>query len=63
MQRLDEAGIPLVIEKPIGMEGRFMSVIVAEDKVKSAALARERERAADGSEADTEAVASGQQEG
>ncbi len=63
MQRLDEAGIPLVIEKPIGMEGRFMSVIVAEDKVKSAALARERERADDGSEADTEAVTSGQQEG
>ena len=29
----------------IGMEGRFMSVIVAEDKVKAAALERERARA------------------
>ena len=38
-------GIPLLVEKPIGMEGRFMSVIVAEDKVKAAALERERARA------------------
>ncbi len=45
MQTLEARGIPLSVEKPIGMEGRFMSVIVAEDKVKSAALERERARA------------------
>lgn len=45
MQALEERGIPLLVEKPIGMEGRFMSVIVAEDKVKAAALERERARA------------------
>lgn len=42
MQSLEERGIPLLVEKPIGMEGRFMSVIVAEDKVKVAALERAR---------------------
>lgn len=45
MQALEERGIPLSVEKPIGMEGRFMSVIVAEDKVRAAALERERARA------------------
>lgn len=43
MQRLgEEEDLPLVVEKNLGMEGRFMSVIVAEDKVRSAALVRER---------------------
>ena len=44
MERLEaEEYLPLVVEKNLGMEGRFMSVIVAEDKVKAAALAKERE--------------------
>ena len=47
MERLEaEEYLPLVVEKNLGMEGRFMSVIVAEDKVKAAALAKEREAAA-----------------
>ena len=42
MERLeDEENVPLVVEKNLGMEGRFMSVIVAEDKVRAAALAKE----------------------
>jgi len=54
MQNLEGLGIPLLVEKPIGMEGRFMSVIVAEDKVKSAANARELERAAESKHPSTE---------
>jgi translation initiation factor IF-3 len=54
MHNLEGLGIPLSVEKPIGMEGRFMSVIVAEDKVKSAANAREIERAAGGNTPPTE---------
>ena len=54
MQNLEGLGIPLLVEKPIGMEGRFMSVIVAEDKVKSAANARELERAAGSKQPSTE---------
>ena len=54
MQRLEaEESLPLVVEKNLGMEGRFMSVIVAEDKVRSAALAKERaEQEAELAEAD-----------
>ena len=44
MQNLEGYGVPLLIEKPIGMEGRFMSVIVAEDKVKSAAIKRQQSK-------------------
>ena len=43
MERLEaEEGLPLTVEKNLGMEGRFMSVIVAEDKVRAAALLREQ---------------------
>ena len=43
MERLEEEeSLPLLVEKRLGMEGRFMSVIVAEDKVRAAALAKER---------------------
>lgn len=43
MERLEEEeNLPLLVEKNLGMEGRFMSVIVAEDKVRAAALAKER---------------------
>ncbi len=35
-------GVPTVIEKPIAIEGRFMSVIVIEDKAKAKALAESR---------------------
>ncbi len=58
MERLEaEEYLPLVVEKNLGMEGRFMSVIVAEDKVKAAALAKEREaEAAEASAAPEQAV-------
>lgn len=57
MQRLEEEeNLPLVVEKNLGMEGRFMSVIVAEDKVRSAALARERAEEAAESEVSAEAA-------
>ena len=39
--------VPTLIEKPIATEGRFMSVIVAEDKVKAKALAETQPDAAD----------------
>ncbi|MDE2640858.1 MAG: translation initiation factor IF-3 [Chloroflexota bacterium] len=43
MERLEaEESLPLTVEKDVGMEGRFMSVIVAEDKVRAAALLREQ---------------------
>ena len=45
MEQLESDGVPLNVEKHISMEGRFMSVIVAEDKVRAAALAKEREQA------------------
>lgn len=51
MERLEADGVPLLVEKNFSMEGRFMSVIVAEDKVKAAALAKER------AEAEAEAAA------
>ena len=50
MERLEEEGIPLLVEKSVSMEGRFMSVIVAADKVKAAALAKESEAEPAGSE-------------
>ncbi len=39
--------VPTLIEKPIATEGRFMSVIVAEDKAKAKALAEIQPDAAD----------------
>ena len=39
LETLDQNEVPTVIEKPISTEGRFMSVIVVEDKVKAKALA------------------------
>ena len=50
MERLEEEGITLLVEKSISMEGRFMSVIVTADKVKAAALAKEQEAEPAGSE-------------
>ena len=44
MEQLYTEGVPLIVEKDIGMEGRFMSVVVAEDKVKAASLLKQRER-------------------
>lgn len=32
LETLSESGVPVVVERPITTEGRFMSVIVAEDK-------------------------------
>ncbi len=40
MEELETIGVPLNVEKNISMEGRFMSVIVAEDKVKAASIAK-----------------------
>ena len=39
LETLERIEVPTVIEKPISTEGRFMSVIVAEDKAKAKALA------------------------
>lgn len=39
LETLEQNDVPTVIEKPISTEGRFMSVIVAEDKVKAKAIA------------------------
>ena len=39
LETLEENGMPTVIEKPLSTEGRFMSVIVVEDKAKAQALA------------------------
>lgn len=36
---LDEQNVPIAVEKPISTEGRFMSVIVVEDKAKAKAIA------------------------
>jgi predicted RNA-binding protein len=44
MEQLYTEGVPLIVEKDIGMEGRFMSVVVTEDKVKAASLLKQRER-------------------
>lgn len=42
---LENAGMPVVIEKPLSTEGRFMSVIVAEDKARAKAAAQAAEQA------------------
>ena len=39
LELLEQNDVPTVIEKPISTEGRFMSVIVAEDKPKAKAIA------------------------
>jgi len=39
LDTLEQNEVPTIIEKPISTEGRFMSVIVAEDKVKAKAIA------------------------
>lgn len=59
MNAIEADGIPVLIEKPVSMEGRFMSVIVAEDKTKAAALAREKARAADAAPSDADPDSSG----
>ena len=60
MQRLEEEeNLPLSVEKNLGMEGRFMSVIVAEDKVRAAALVREREEAEAATASEAEAAGAG----
>ncbi len=46
LETLEEYEVPTVIEKPISTEGRFMSVIVAEDKAKAKALANAKAAAA-----------------
>ena len=45
LEVLEETGVPVVIEKPVSTEGRFMSVIVVEDKAKAMAAARAAEQA------------------
>ena len=37
---LEADGVPVTVEKPVSMEGRFMNVILVEDKTRAAALAR-----------------------
>ena len=39
LDTLEQNDVPTIIEKPISTEGRFMSIIVAEDKVKAKAMA------------------------
>ena len=51
LETLEENEVPTVIEKPISTEGRFMSIIVAEDKVKAKAIADAKEATAEASEA------------
>ncbi len=46
LDTLEENEVPTVIEKPISTEGRFMSVIVAEDKAKAKAMADAKAAAA-----------------
>lgn len=55
LSAIDEDGIPVVREKPISTEGRFMSVIVAADKPKIEARARQaaEEAAEEAAEAET----------
>ncbi len=52
LDTLEESGVPTVIEKPISTEGRFMSVIVAEDKAKAKALANAQSAAESAVDAD-----------
>ena len=46
LETLEQNDVPTVIEKPISTEGRFMSVIVAEDKAKAKAIAEAKAAAA-----------------
>ena len=46
LETLDRNEVPTVIEKPISTEGRFMSVIVAEDKARAKAMAEAKAAAA-----------------
>ena len=46
LETLEQNEVPTVIEKPISTEGRFMSVIVAEDKAKAKAMADAKAAAA-----------------
>ena len=46
LEGLGDDGVPIVLEKPLSTEGRFMSVIVAADKAKVEARAREAEAVA-----------------
>ena len=39
LDTLEQYEVPTIIEKPISTEGRFMSIIVAEDKAKAKAIA------------------------
>ena len=55
LSALDEDGVPVVREKPLSTEGRFMSVIVAADKPKIEARARQAAEEA-GQEAGEEAA-------
>ena len=54
LDTLTDQGVPILIEKPISTEGRFMSVIVVEDKVKAKANA-EAKATAEAEEAATSA--------
>ena len=56
MEALEADGIPLLVERPVGMEGRTMFAIVAPDKVRAAALAKEQERADQAGPADSPAA-------
>ena len=38
---LESDGVPVTIEKPVSMEGRFMNVILVEDKIRAASMAKE----------------------
>lgn len=56
LETLDRNEVPTVIEKPISTEGRFMSVIVAEDKAKAKAMADAKAAAEAEAKAAAEAV-------
>ena len=53
---LNDDGMPIVLEKPISTEGRFMSVIVAADKPKLEARARQAAEEAEAAAARTAAA-------
>ena len=55
MDALEADGIPLLVERPVGMEGRTMFAIVAPDKVRAAALSKEQEHADQDGPADSPA--------
>ena len=59
LDTLEHYEVPTIIEKPISTEGRFMSVIVAEDKVKAKAIA-DAKAAAESEQNDGQAEAASQ---